>query len=169
MDISRLYRFKSPNFVFWALKAYICLIVPLKCTFSSSIKNLRSTDISHDPFHFWYISEVLFFRHFFTEKSYFSYNFHIFERTTLKIFIQQENYQHSFKIAGIFDAIPVRLYSYLTFAPLVLFLFYLKRLNAFSMIRCWSMSIVAICCRIFSLVSDVGIAPRLLWSELPRI
>jgi hypothetical protein len=46
---------------------------------------------------------------------------------------------------------------------------YLKRLNAFSMIRCCSMAIVAICCWIFSLVSDVGIVPRLLWSELPRI
>jgi hypothetical protein len=41
--------------------------------------------------------------------------------------------------------------------------------KAFSMIRCPSMSIVAICCRIFILISDVGIAQRLLWLELPKI
>jgi hypothetical protein len=36
------------------------------------------------------------------------------------------------------------------------------------MLCCWGMSMIAICCRIFSLVSDVGIAPRLLWLGLPR-
>jgi hypothetical protein len=59
----------------------------------------------------------------------------------------------------------VQLPVLLTFAPLVLFLFYLRRLNPFSVIRCWSMSIVAICCRIFSLVSDVGTALRLILRE----
>jgi hypothetical protein len=40
----------------------------------------------------------------------------------------------------------VHLLVLLTSAQLVLFLFYLRRLNAFSMSRCWNMSIVAICC-----------------------
>jgi hypothetical protein len=53
---------------------------------------------------FYFFGILLLKNHYF----YFSYNFHIFKRTTLKFFIQQENYQHSFKIAGFFDAIPVR-------------------------------------------------------------
>jgi hypothetical protein len=52
---------------------------------------------------FFFFGILLLKNHYF----HFSYNFHIFERT-LKFFIQQENYQHSFKIAGFFDAIPVR-------------------------------------------------------------
>jgi hypothetical protein len=47
------------------------------------------------------------------------------------------------------------------------FMFYLRRLHAFSMIS-WSMLMVEICSRIFSLVSNMRIAPRLFWSGLPR-
>jgi hypothetical protein len=39
---------------------------------------------------------------------YLSHIFYIFERTTFKFFTQQDNYHHSFKMAGFFDAIPVR-------------------------------------------------------------
>jgi hypothetical protein len=62
----------------------------------------------------------------------------------------------------------VHLLVLLISAPLVMFLFYQRRFKTFSMISCWGMSMIAICCRIFSLVSDVGIAPRLLWLGLTR-
>jgi hypothetical protein len=43
----------EPKFRFWALAAYFRFFNPQKYTFSSSLWNSRSTDRSHDLFHFW--------------------------------------------------------------------------------------------------------------------
>jgi hypothetical protein len=59
----------------------------------------------------------------------------------------------------LFGQLPrlVRLLVLLTSAQLMLFLFCLRRLSAFFMIRFSSKSSIAVCCRIFSLALGVGI------------